>query len=173
MADLKALFSELNFSKITTYIQSGNVIFDTDGKAEDLALSKRLEKAINERFGFDVPVIIRTANELEQAINQNPFFKGDPDLAHLHLTLLNEEPTPENQLQLQTYNYEPDKFVLDGKDVFIYCAGKYHESKLTNNFFEKKLKVSATTRNWKTVLKLVEISRAAPTPGAPGKGWLS
>ena len=158
MTDLKALFAELNFSKIQTYIQSGNVIFDADGNEEDLALSERIETAINEQFGFEVPVIIRTAEELEQAVNQNPFFTSDQDVNRLHVTFLNEEPTPENQELLQSYDFEPDKFVLDRKDVFIYCEGKYHESKLTNNFFEQKLKVSATTRNWNTVLKLLEIS---------------
>ena len=63
-----------------------------------------------------------------------------------------------NVTKTESYNYAPDQFVILDKDVFLFCEGKYHKSKLTNNFFEKKLNVAATTRNWKTVLKLLELS---------------
>ena len=59
----------------------------------------------------------------------------------------------------ESYNYEPDRFVVQGKHVFVYCEGKYHQTKINNNFFENKLKATATTRNWKTVIKLLELSK--------------
>jgi len=80
-------------------------------------------------------------------------------IAPLHLTFLSEKPSKEHKEKTESYNYEPDQFVIKGKNVFVYCEGKYHQSKLTNNFFEKKLAVSATTRNWKTVMKLLELSQ--------------
>jgi uncharacterized protein (DUF1697 family) len=159
MADLKSMFEGMKLSNISTYIQSGNVIFDSAEKINDLELSKKIETAIDKIFGFSVPVVIRTPKEIEQAISHNPFYREGTEITNLHLTFLNEKPINENLQQAESYNAEPDKFVIKEKDIFIYCVGKYHKSKLTNNFFEKKLKVSATTRNWKTVLKLLELSK--------------
>ncbi len=85
--------------------------------------------------------------------------RGINDISHLHLTFLKQNAIQENINHIRTYDFEPDRFEIDNQAVFVYCEGKYHQSKLTNNFFEKKLKVGATTRNWKTVLKLLELSR--------------
>jgi len=154
MADLKDLCETLGLEDVRSYIQSGNLIFTSDKINSEL--EENLEKAIADKFGFDVPVIVRSAEELQNSIDKNPFFDEDTDIDRLHLTFLKEKPTKENLETTLTYNYEPDKFKIDGKDVFIFCTGKYHQSKLTNDFFEKKLKKRATTRNWKTVLKLYE-----------------
>lgn len=157
MADLKSMCEKLGLENVTTYIQSGNLIFNSDKPNSEL--ENDLEKAITEKYGFDVPVIVRTEKELENSINSNPFFDKETDIKQLHLTFLKEKPNKENLEKTLTFNYEPDKFQIEDKDVFIFCAGKYHESKLTNNFFEKQLKVGATTRNWKTVMKLFELSK--------------
>lgn len=157
MADLKSMCEELGLKKVTTYIQSGNLIFNSDKPNSEL--ENELEKAITEKYGFDVPVIVRTQKELENSINNNPFFEKDADIKQLHLTFLKKKPSKENIEKALTFNYKLDKFKIDNKNVFIFCAGKYHESKLTNNFFEKQLKVGATTRNWKTVMKLSELSK--------------
>ena len=157
MADLKALCQKLGWTNVVTYIQSGNLIFDSE--KQNSQLENTLEKAISSKYGFDVPVIIRNASELQTSIGNNSFAAGDTDITKLHLTFLKEKPSNENVEKIKTYNYEPDKFEIEEKHVFIYCAGKYHQTKLTNNFFENKLQVGATTRNWKTVLKLQELSR--------------
>jgi len=159
MVDLKLLFEDLGFINITTYIQSGNVIFNSETKLTDIQITEKIENAITNKYGFTVPVIIKSIKEIEESIIENPFYQKDnQDINKLHLTLLKEQPTSENQMKTESYNYEPDKFAIKGKNVFIFCKGKYHQSKLTNNFFENKLKVSATTRNWKTILKLVKLS---------------
>ncbi len=157
MADLRTLCETLGWDNVQTYIQSGNIIFTAD--AENKVLENKLEKAIAENYGFDVPVIVRNADDFQRMVNKNPFYNNDVDISHLHLTILKQQPTAENTDHIQMYNFEPDRFEIDNQAVFVYCAGKYHQSKLTNNFFEKKLKVGATTRNWKTVLKLVELSQ--------------
>jgi uncharacterized protein (DUF1697 family) len=157
MADLKSMCEKLGLKDVKTYIQSGNLIFNSDKPNSEL--ENNLEKAITEKYGFDVPVIVRTKKELENSINNNPFFDKDADIKQLHLTFLKEIPSKENMDKILTFNFEPDKFKIDDKDTFIFCAGKYHESKLTNNFFEKQLKIGATTRNWKTVMKLSELSK--------------
>lgn len=155
MADLKTMLSKEGYTDIVTYIQSGNVIFKS--KKDNLEISNQIESAILERFGFEVPVIVRTAAELKKSIEVNPFYDSEADISKLHLTFLNGNAS-ENDVDIaNSVDSKEDKFVIKDKDVFIYCEGKYHQSKLTNNFFEKKLKVGATTRNWKTVLKLMEL----------------
>jgi len=156
MTDLKALCEKEGWKDVSTYIQSGNIIFRSSAKNTELETS--LETAIADKFSYDVPVIVRDTGELQQAIESNPFISED--ITSLHLTFLKETPSEENIALTQTYDFTPDQFKIDQRNVFIYCDGKYHQSKLTNNFFEKKLKVGATTRNWKTVLKLLELSKA-------------
>jgi uncharacterized protein (DUF1697 family) len=156
MADLKSLCEKLGWKDVRTYIQSGNISFLSENENEDL--ENELSKEILEKYGFDVPVIVRNIEELQTSIENNPFYDAAADIKKLHLTFLKEKPLEEDLKQIKAHSFEPDKFVIENQDVFIYCEGKYHESKLTNNFFEKKLKVEATTRNWKTVLKLLELS---------------
>lgn len=152
MADLKALCTELGWSHVSTYIQSGNVFFDSDISEAELEVD--LHNVIKERFGYDVPVIVRSKAELISVVDQNPFLKEGIGIERLLLTFLKATPTSESISQLQAINTFPDRFEVHGKHVYVYVEGKYHQSKLTNNLFEKKLGVEATTRNWKTVLKL-------------------
>ncbi|SRR5690554_2188155 len=157
MADLKSMFSNLGFKDVITYIQSGNIIFESN--LDDLELATQIENAILNKFKFEVPVIIRSNLDLEEAILSNPFYTNQLDTNNLHLTFLKELPNNNDSELINSLSFGSDKFAIIGQDVFVYCEGKYHESKLTNNFFEKKLKVGATTRNWKTVLKLLELSK--------------
>lgn len=156
MVDLKSLCEKLGWQNVESYIQSGNLIFNSDKPNSEL--ENDLEKAIEERFGFSVPVIVRSSKELKSSIEKNPFDDESASIDQLHLTLLKEKPAQENTELIQNYVSEPDSFQIIDKDVFILCKGKYHKTKLTNNFFEKKLLTGATTRNWKTVLKLCEMS---------------
>lgn len=157
MADLKSLCKKLEWKNVETYIQSGNLIFNSDKSNSEL--ENQLEKAIFRKYGFDVPVIVRDSKGLQNSVDKNPFYVEDADINQLHITFLKEKPTQENIEKIVKYNYGSDKFKIMDKDVFIFCEGKYHQSKLTNNVFENKLKTGATTRNWKTVLKLVELSK--------------
>jgi len=159
MADLRSLCEKLGMKEVQTYIQSGNVIFQADNSLSDTEWADKIAQAITKKYGFEVPVIVMPAKQLAKLVQQNPFYETEEtDITRLHLTYLKEKPSKENRVATEAYNYEPDRFVINKQAVFIYCEGKYHKSKLTNTFFEKKLKVPATTRNWKTVLKLVELS---------------
>lgn len=157
MEDLKSVFRNLGFENVETYIQSGNVLFDAKDKKSEIEISNAMEKAISEKYGFEVPVIVRSRREFKEILNNNPFLKEENEsINSLYVTFLKEIPTAENIEKTASFSYEPDRFVISGKNVFIFCAGKYHQTKISNGFFEKKLKTSATTRNWKTVLKLIE-----------------
>ncbi len=92
-------------------------------------------------------------------VDKNPFVNKNTDISHLHLTFLKQNVTQKNIDHIRTYNFEPDKFEINNQVVFIYYERNYNKSKLTNNFFEKTLKISVTMRNWKTVLKLQELTR--------------
>lgn len=158
MADLKKMYEKLGFSKVETYIQSGNVIFESAQNGPTSDLEQNIQRAIAETFGFDVPVIIRSSEEVTESIANNPFWKEkDVDIDRLHLTCLKEVPSPELVEKIKEFQYLPDRYEIIGNDVFIFCAAGYGTSKLVNSFFESKLKTSATTRNWKTVMKLHEM----------------
>lgn len=160
MADLKILFQNMGYKNVSTYIQSGNVLFDVPGGDDNETSAKKLEEAIKRKFNFDVPVIVRTPDELECIVRQSPYCKSGEDISQLHLTFLGTQPTVEKLNETNLYDASPDVFEIKGMQVFIRCEGSYHKSKLSNNFFEKHLNVNATTRNLKTILKLVELSKS-------------
>lgn len=156
MADLKSLFSGLGFMNVQTYIQSGNVVFSSKNGSSCSNLSRIIQKKIKEVYGFDVPSIIINADDFSKTIQNNPYLK-DHKKEGLFLSFLSNKPAEKELLEINKYSFLPDKFEIFKSYVFGYCEGKYHKTKISNQFFEKKLKVSATTRNWKTVLKLLEM----------------
>lgn len=159
MADLKGMFESLGLSNVKTYIQSGNVVFTSDEDADDL--SKRLEQEIDAVFGFDVPVVIRTAEELEQIMLACPFEVDSlPEKERPYTALLSATPSPEGIEQLLAVPVITEEFRVIDREVYILYGQAVHKSKLTNNLLEKKLGVAATTRNWQTMSKLTEIARA-------------
>lgn len=161
MADLKTLYEDLQFRNVKTYIQSGNVVFKSEKKVDDEDTAKRIEKAIQKKYGFQVPVIIRSYRELEKVIASNPFLsEKDIDPKKLHVTFLSEIPSKERLNELNSVGFSPDEFTIQGKEIYLHIPVSYGETKLSNSFFEKKLKVTATTRNWNTVNKLAEIGFA-------------
>lgn len=159
MTDLKQLFENLGYIDVVSYIQSGNVIFNNPHNHSSIEIEDAIHKAISDQYSFDVPVIVRTASEIQAAVKSNPYYSSQElDINQLHLTFLKEKPAVGDIEKAETYQEQADSFVVVEKDVFVFCQGKYHQSKFSNNFFESKLKVRATTRNWKTVLKLLELS---------------
>lgn len=160
MADLRKLCESLGLQQVQSYIQSGNLVFELANPEPIPELETRLGKAFSEVFGFEIPVLIRTSEEWVNSIAQNPFLKeGNVDIERLHLTCLKELPSPELLEKIKAFQYLPDRYEIIGRDVFIFCAAGYGTSKLVNSFFESKLKTSASTRNWKTVIQLNEMAK--------------
>ncbi|HYG17208.1 MAG TPA: DUF1697 domain-containing protein [Bacteroidia bacterium] len=161
MKELKALMEGLGFENISTYIQSGNVVFNSPEKNEGKLITK-IQDAIAGKFGFKVPVVIRTDKAFKAALDNNPFLKEkDIDAEKLHITFLADRPAEENIEKTNTYNYDPDRFIISGREVYVYCPNGYGNTKINNTFFENKLKVTATTRNIKTVKELVKMTEDA------------
>lgn len=159
MADLKQMFEGMGYSDVATYIQSGNVIFNSEDN-DSLALKQRIEEEIQKTYGFDVPVIIRTHNDLSDIINNTPCgsINVEADGTRYLLTMLAEVPDSDKVETLMSYVKEPEQLVVNGNNVYLYCPNGYGNSKLSNVFIENKLKVQATTRNWKTIHKLFILS---------------
>lgn len=156
MADLKVHLENLNFENVRTYIQSGNVIFEsTKTDATDLAIKIKVE--ILKQYGFDVPTLVLTSKYLKNILNKNPLGK-DKNTDQIYFTILADKPSTENIEKIKKENYFPDEFSILDKVVYLYLSNGYGRAKMNNNFFENKLKVQATTRNWKTLNKILEIT---------------
>jgi uncharacterized protein (DUF1697 family) len=121
MSELKSMLASLGLTDIKTYIQSGNVIFKSN--TDNLELEQVIGSKIQDRFGFAVPVLVRSSAEWQQTINENPF-QTDSDLDQLHVSFLKTVPDQENKQATEAHNYDPDQFKIIGKDIFIFCAGK-------------------------------------------------
>ncbi|MEK8129108.1 DUF1697 domain-containing protein [Paenibacillus filicis] len=162
MTELKRMFEELGFSRVQTYIQSGNVLFESaEPQQGEEPLSKRIERGIEEVFGYQVPVVIRTLDELVHILANCPF--PADTLApgeSLYAALLAESPSPEGIERLLACRSDIDDYHLAGDEVYILCRQGLGKSLFSNNFLEKKLKVAATTRNWQTMNKLVQLGQA-------------
>ncbi|MEO5642475.1 MAG: DUF1697 domain-containing protein [Bacteroidia bacterium] len=158
MAELKELLKKLKFENVTTYIQSGNVVFKSAEKLSNEEYASKTEKAIQKHFKFEVPVLVRKEDELKKLIAANPFPKNKKiDLSKVHVTFLSAVPAKPLLVEINKLSFLPDEFSIHGKEVYLHTPGGYGETKLSNSFFEKKLKVTATTRNWKTVNTLMEM----------------
>jgi uncharacterized protein (DUF1697 family) len=158
MADLKKLFEDLGLINVKTYVQSGNVIFDYD-MVEVSVLADKIEEKINQIYGFSVKTIIRTRDEIGEIISNNPFVMEPAiEIDKLHITLMLEVPAPNAVLSLDVKKEENEKFLIISREVYLYCPNGYGNTKLNNALFEKKLKTVATTRNWRIINKLLEMS---------------
>ena len=157
MAVLREVHAGLGHTDVVTYIQSGNVVFDAEiGDVE--TLRPEIEEAIVEEFGFDVPVVIRTSAQLASIIAASPYARSGADPSRLAVTFLNEMPAVDRAAGVDANAFSPDEFSLAGREIYLHCPTGFGRTKLTNTFLEKRLGVTATTRNWKTVTELAALS---------------
>ena len=158
MVELKQMFEAMGFTQVQTYIQTGNIWFESG--EEETRLRTQIQQEIETVYGFDVPVVIRTVQELEQVIVDCPFPANDlPEGESVYVAHLQEAPTQMGIDRLLSYNNGIDELRIQGREVYILYRQSAGRSKLTNNLIEKKLGVIATTRNWNTVNKLVDMGK--------------
>jgi uncharacterized protein (DUF1697 family) len=158
MEALKTLCTSLGFENVQTYIQSGNIVFQSAQK-KTAVLQDTLSNAIETTFGFEVSVLIKTSAALAKIITQNPF-TSNPSInpEHLHITLLSFTPDQQLLSKIPTEKFLPDEFANISDAIYLHCPNGYGQTKLTNTFFESKLKQTCTTRNLKTCLTLQQIA---------------
>jgi uncharacterized protein (DUF1697 family) len=153
MAQLTLILEGLGLTAVKTYIQSGNVVFHAPAKLrKDLA--SRISKAIEATLGLKVPVIVLTREELNEAVAGNPYPEAAATHKLLHILFLADPPTRE---QLATLDYDrspPDRYQIAGRYLYAHLPNGVANSKLTNAYFDSKLKTISTGRNWQTVTTL-------------------
>ena len=157
MERLRASLASLGFSEVRTYVQSGNVIFESEQKSP-AGLSNKIEEQIQHTFGFRVPVLVKTSKEIEQIASDNPLVKEKGiDHSKLHVTFLSDAPPTMAVKVLEPLATGRERFRILNREIYLYCPDGYGNTKLSNNAIEKKLSVVATTRNWRTVNMLLEM----------------
>ncbi len=160
---LREVLVNNGFHHVLTYIQSGNIVFDSDNE-NAAALEHQISQIIFKHFGFDVPVRITTLQELQQIVDENPFHKESiENPAQPYVAFLSDVPTNNDLQSLQAVHFGDDLFVNKNKVLYLYYADSAGNTKLTNTAIEGKLKLKATSRNWKTVLKLMTLANRSAT----------
>lgn len=160
METLREVCTAIGFENVKTYINSGNVIFETK-KIDDIKLAAKIEAAIEKEFGLKIKTMVRSIDKIESVIKNNPFdgeFENEKDL---HVFFLDEELSDEKREHLLSNNNENERFAVRGREIFYLLRVNFSDSLMGKDYIGKKLKVSATARNWRTVNKILEIAESA------------
>src|SRR5690606_506303 len=154
MATLRELLAKDGLTNVQTYIQSGNVIFQSSKEA--IELEKIINKIILDYFGFEVSVIVKTPEELQTILDDCPFQKDKKE--HSFFIMFNKIPDAELVADAQQISYENEETIIKKDALYFYCSIGYGKSKFNMNTFERKLKVIGTARNYNTMIKLLSLS---------------
>jgi uncharacterized protein (DUF1697 family) len=157
MAGLRGLFEETGSRSVSTYIQSGNVVFANEA-SDRVALAHLLEQAVADTFGVSTAVVLRTFEEISRVARSHPF---GPDSSKTLVAFLGQEPRLEDVRSLERLDVAPDRFRVVGWDVFLQYPNGVRGARLTGALLERRLGVIGTTRNWRTVARLAELVEAA------------
>jgi uncharacterized protein (DUF1697 family) len=170
MADLRALVSELGHANVTTYIQSGNVLFTAQDDADCTVVARAITEAIAARLGVTAPVVVVTRDELGQILAANPF-PDEPDPKRVHAVVLSAPPGPELTTKLDAAIAQaaakgaPDAVVPVGRTLYLHTPDGYGASDLSaatrRIVSSPKAGVTGTARNWATMTKLLELCDAS------------
>lgn len=160
MGDLRKRMADAGYNNVKTFIQSGNVIFESNEKSKD-KLASAFETFLMKEYGYDVTVFIIDKKDIEAAIYNNPFTDGrteeEAGFKKLYVTFLSGEPADENMEKLRQAPIGQDEIGVIGNVLYFKLFSKASDSKLSNSLIENKLKLRATTRNWNTTLKLLSL----------------
>ncbi|MFJ8577299.1 DUF1697 domain-containing protein [Micromonospora sp. NPDC093277] len=158
MADLRRLVSDLGHEDVKTYLQSGNVVFTSPPTRAEI-LAEGIERAIASELGLTVPALVRSDAELAAVVDGNPYAGRQDDPTRLLVAFLSAAPARAKVAALTVPGGENVEYAVAGREVFLhYPEGGYGRSKFTNAYLEKKLGVVATTRNWKSVRALRDLT---------------
>jgi uncharacterized protein (DUF1697 family) len=151
MAELRDVVEGMGFVDVSTYIQSGNVIFTSDAPVR----AERVSEAISSAFGTDAVVALRSRSELEGVVRSNPF--PHADRAKLHVGFLTARPPARAVGELDLDRFDPEQAVVAGTEVYFHLPNGIGRSKLPDHV-GRRLAVPMTVRNWRTVTKLLELA---------------
>ncbi|HTR80917.1 MAG TPA: DUF1697 domain-containing protein [Bacteroidota bacterium] len=159
MEELRKVFESLHYKHVTTYVQSGNVVFTAVGTMPE-QLRKSIERKILKVFGFEVPVIVKKLSEIEAVIKRNPFAKVRlKGREMIYVTFLAEEPSKATKEELEGVVDPLDEIRISHAEIYLLCRKGYATTRFSNAFIEKKLGTIGTTRNWTTVNTLLDLGK--------------
>lgn len=156
MAELRELVEGLGYEDVATHLQSGNVVLTGSDPPERVA--RRMERAMAERFGFDVDVVVRTGAQLRGVVERNPFPDEAADGAKLLVLFLGAEPDPEAVRGLDDERAGDDRIRARGREIYVWCPDGVQRSPGLAAIERRRLGVTTTARNWNTVLKLAAMA---------------
>lgn len=157
MDALKKMLENMGFQNVETYIQSGNIFFDSE-EENAAGVGFKIKQEISKVFGYDVPVIMVSKTDFELCFKNNPFLKEQEcDIKKLYVAFISKELTTAAINDLKTSNFKPDEAAIDSNRIYIKYAIGAGKTNLDQKYIEKKLNVVATIRNWNTVTKLLEM----------------
>ncbi len=155
MAFLREILEQADFHNVKTYIQSGNVVLQSSLSPAEIA--KKVHSVIFEKNGSDLPIIVKTADEITKVLSENPFGDGY-DISRVFFTLTNDNFDKTTAQELEQQDFGEDLLKITEKAIYAYIPTDASRTKLTNSFIEKKLNITATTRNFNTLTKLVSMA---------------
>lgn len=157
MEVLKTTLEAIGFQNVQTYIQSGNVFVDSEDQ-NAAAVGFKIKQEIFKAFGNEVPVIVLGKTDLEETLKNNPFLKEtDADLKKLYVAFISTSLRSENINDLKMSQVKPDEAIIDANRIYIKYAVGAGKTRFDQKYIEKKLNVTATIRNWNTVLQLLKM----------------
>lgn len=162
MEPLKKLMEANGYNNVETYIQSGNVVFESS-EADKQKISKDLENLMYKEYGYNVVIFIIDEKMLTAAINNNPYCGMEPEgqgTKKYFVAFLSDIPKSDGLDKLKKYHRGDDEYKIINNVMYLKLAGSAADSKLTNVFIENKLNVKSTTRNWNTTLKMLELMQS-------------
>jgi uncharacterized protein (DUF1697 family) len=158
MKELVEMFVDAKCGNVRTYVQSGNVIFGADPGAS-ARLAGLITTRISDHFGYKVPLVLRTAQQIGNVLSNNPFLKAGVAEKELHVLFLAGLPPPRLVKDLDCDRSLPDAFEVRGQEIYLRLPNGVAGTKLTNQYFDSKLRTTSTARNWRTVTKLFELMK--------------
>jgi len=157
MAQFKLILNDLGFQNAQTYIQTGNAVFGADLANEKI--ESLVESALRKKLGAEIKAFARSVEQFKTILKNTPFKKFDPQKHYF--TVLSEIPGKEALRWFKQADFESDLFVLKKDVIYAEYSSLISDSRFTNNFFERKLSVAATTRNSNTMTKLLELAKGS------------
>jgi uncharacterized protein (DUF1697 family) len=156
MADLRARLEQAGYADVATYVQSGNVVLSADGTPDEVAAA--VGRLISENFGFDVPVLARTRDQLAAVVAHDPIDGAAADPKRYQVTFLTAAPSPEALQRLRTRATESERIAVHGRELYSWHPDGIARSKLASALTVKELGAGATARNWTTITTLVQMA---------------
>ena len=156
MPRLREVLTDAGFENVRTYVQSGNIVLSSDEQPEHVAAE--CERVIADEFGFDVPVVVRTRDELADVVKHNPLAKVATEHKRYQVSFLDQKPDPKLVKELKALAADSEEFVAKGRELYAWHPEGVARSKLWNKLAGKGLGITATARNWTTVMTLLEMA---------------